>query len=219
MSELIKRFFTSIILVSLLLLSIINIYVLTAVLIIFFYQIIYEFYFLLKKNIKYNEKSKLYLLITLAVIYIGYFNIKIFIIFLNNNSSELLLLYFIIITCIFTDIGGYIFGKIFKGKKLTKISPNKTYSGLIGSFILSLIFTIIFFKNYLDIEMIILMSFVISSVSQIGDIFISYLKRKARVKDTGKILPGHGGILDRLDGLIFALPFGFFIFKILWIKK
>ena len=215
MSELIKRFFTSIILILLLLLSIINIYVLTIVLIIFFYQIIYEFYFLIKKNIKYNEKLKLYLLIILTVIYIGFFNIKIFIIFLNNNSSELLLLYFIITTCIFTDIGGYIFGKIFKGKKLTKISPNKTYSGLIGSFILSLIFTIIFFKNYFDIETIILMSFVISSVSQIGDIFISYLKRKAKIKDTGKILPGHGGILDRLDGLIFALPFGFFIFKIL----
>ena len=215
MSELTKRFFTSIILISLLLLSIINIYVLTTVLVIIFYQIIYEFYFLLKKNIKYNEKLKLYLLIILTIIYIGYFNIKIFIIFSNNNSSELLLLYFIIITCIFTDIGGYIFGKIFKGKKLTKISPNKTYSGLIGSFILSLIFTIIFFKNYFDIEMIILMSFVISSVSQTGDIFISYLKRKAKIKDTGKILPGHGGILDRLDGLIFALPFGFFIFKIL----
>ena len=215
MSELNKRFFTSIILVSLLFLSIINIYVLTTVLIIFFYQIIYEFYFLLKKNIKYNEKLKLYLLIMLLVIYVGYFNIKIFIIFLNDNSSELILLYFIITTCIFTDIGGYIFGKVFKGKKLTKISPNKTYSGLIGSFILSLIFTIIFFKNYLEIDMIILMSFVISSVSQIGDIFISYLKRKARVKDTGKILPGHGGILDRLDGLIFALPFGFFIFKII----
>ena len=215
MSELIKRFFTSIILISLLLLSIINIYVLTTVLIILFYQIIYEFYFLLKKNTKYNEKFKLYLLSILIVIYIGYFNIKIFIIFLNNNSSELLLLYFIITTCIFTDIGGYIFGKIFKGKKLTKISPNKTYSGLIGSFILSLIFTIIFFKNYFNIEMVILMSFVISGVSQIGDIFISYLKRKARVKDTGIILPGHGGILDRLDGLIFALPFGFFIFKIL----
>ena len=215
MSELIKRFFTSIILILLLLLSIINIYVLTIVLIIFFYQIIYEFYFLIKKNIKYNEKFKLYLLIILTVIYIGFFNIKIFIIFLNNNSSELLLLYFIITTCIFTDIGGYIFGKIFKGKKLTKISPNKTYSGLIGSFILSLVFTIIFFKNYFDIEIIILMSFVISSVSQIGDIFISYLKRKAKIKDTGKILPGHGGILDRIDGLIFALPFGFFIFKIL----
>ena len=215
MSELIKRFFTSIILISLLLLSIINIYVLSTVLVILFYQIIYEFYFLLKKNIKYNEKFKLYLLIMLIVIYIGYFNIKIFITFLNNDSSELLLLYFIITTCIFTDIGGYIFGKIFKGKKLTKISPKKTYSGLIGSFILSLIFTIIFFKNYFDIEIIIFMSFVISSVSQTGDIFISYLKRKAKIKDTGKILPGHGGILDRLDGLIFALPFGFFIFKIL----
>ncbi len=215
MSELIKRFFTSIILISLLLLSITNIYVLTTVLVIIFYQIIYEFYFLLKKNTKYNEKLKLYLLIILTIIYIGFFNIKIFIIFLNNISSELLLLYFIITTCIFTDIGGYIFGKTFKGKKLTKISPNKTYSGLIGSFILSLIFTIIFFKNYFDIEIIILMSFVISSVSQTGDIFISYLKRKAKIKDTGKILPGHGGILDRLDGLIFALPFGFFIFKIL----
>ena len=215
MSELIKRFFTSIILISLLLLSIINIYVLSTVLVILFYQIIYEFYFLLKKNIKYNEKFKLYLLIMLIVLYIGYFNIKIFITFLNNDSSELLLLYFIITTCIFTDIGGYIFGKIFKGKKLTKISPKKTYSGLIGSFILSLIFTIIFFKNYFDIEIIIFMSFVISSVSQTGDIFISYLKRKAKIKDTGKILPGHGGILDRLDGLIFALPFGFFIFKIL----
>ena len=215
MSELIKRFFTSIILISLLLLSIINIYVLSTVLVILFYQIIYEFYFLLKKNIKYNEKFKLYLLIMLIVIYIGYFNIKIFITFLNNDSSELLLLYFIITTCIFTDIGGYIFGKIFKGRKLTKISPNKTFSGLIGSFILSLLFTIIFFKNYLAIEMIILMSFVISSVSQIGDIFISYLKRKARIKDTGKILPGHGGILDRLDGIIFALPFGLLIFKIL----
>mgnify|MGYP001388646942 CR=1 FL=1 len=215
MSELIKRLFTSIILITLLLLSILNIYALTTLLIICFYQIIYEFYFLLKKNIKYNEKFKLYLLILLTVIYIGYFNIKIFITFLNNDSSELLLLYFIITTCIFTDIGGYIFGKIFKGRKLTKISPNKTFSGLIGSFILSLLFTIIFFKNYLAIEMIILMSFVISSVSQIGDIFISYLKRKARIKDTGKILPGHGGILDRLDGIIFALPFGLLIFKIL----
>lgn len=219
MSELIKRFFTSIILISLLFLSIVNIYVLTTLLIIIFYQIIYEFYFLLKKNIKFDEKFKLYLLIVLTLIYIGYFNIKIFIIFLNNNSSELLLLYFIITTCIFSDIGGYVFGKIFRGKKLTKISPNKTYSGLIGSFILSLIFTIIFFKNYLDLEKIILMTFVISSVSQIGDIFISYIKRKAKVKNTGNILPGHGGILDRLDGLIFALPFGFFLFKIIWIKK
>ena len=215
MSELIKRLFTSIVLISLLFLSIINIYVLAIFLIICFFQIIYECYFLLKRNFKNNKKFKLYLLTLLSIIYIAYFNIQIFVTFLNNNSSELILLYFIITTCVFTDIGGYIFGKIFKGKKLTKISPNKTYSGLIGSFILSLIFTIIFFINYLDIEKIILMSLIISSVSQLGDIFISYIKRNAKVKDTGDILPGHGGILDRFDGLIFALPFGFFIFKII----
>ena len=215
MSELIKRFFTSIILVSLLLLSIINIYVLTAVLIIFFYQIIYEFYFLLKKNIKYNEKSKLYLLITLAVIYIGYFNIKIFIIFLNNNSSELLLLYFIIITCIFTDIGGYIFGKIFKGKKLTKISPNKTYSGMYGSFILSIFITLIIFFKFMTIEKLIFIAIIFSAISQLGDLIISYLKRRAKLKDTGNLLPGHGGLLDRFDGLIFTIPIGLIFFKIL----
>tara|TARA_B100000161_G_scaffold263196_1_gene234173 strand:+ start:288 stop:935 length:648 start_codon:yes stop_codon:yes gene_type:complete len=215
MSELIKRLFTSIVLISLLFLSIINIYVLAIFLIICFFQIIYECYFLLKRNLKKNKKFKLYLLTLLSIIYIAYFNIQIFVTFLNNNSSELILLYFILTTCVFTDIGGYIFGKIFRGKKLTKISPNKTYSGLIGSFILSLIFTIIFFINYLDIEKIILMSLIISSVSQLGDIFISYIKRNAKVKDTGDILPGHGGILDRFDGLIFALPFGFFIFKII----
>lgn len=215
MLELTKRFLTSIILISLLLISINNTYILCSVLIICFYLIIDEFHFLLKRNLKKEEKSKLYLLILLLIIYIGYFNIKIFITFLNNNFSELLLLYLIITTCIFTDIGGYIFGKTFRGKKLTKISPNKTYSGLIGSFILSIIVTIIFFKEYADLERIILISFIISIISQIGDLFISYLKRKAKVKDTGKILPGHGGILDRLDGLIFALPLGFLIFKIL----
>ena len=181
MSELIKRLFTSIVLISLLFLSIINIYVLAIFLIICFFQIIYECFFLLKRNFKNNKKFKLYLLTLLSIIYIAYFNIQIFVTFLNNNSSELILLYFIITTCVFTDIGGYIFGKIFRGKKLTKISPNKTYSGLIGSFILSLIFTIIFFINYLDIEKIILMSLIISSVSQLGDIFISYFKQSSNI--------------------------------------
>ena len=218
MLELIKRFLTSIILISLLLISLKNIYILCIVLIICFYLIIDEFHFLLRRNLKKDEKSKLYLSILLLIIYVAYFNIKIFNTILNNNSSELLLLYFIIITCISTDIGGYIFGKIFRGKKLTKISPNKTYSGLLGSFILSISVTIIFFKEYADLERIILISFIISTISQIGDLYISYLKRKAKVKDTGKILPGHGGILDRLDGVIFALPLGFFIFKVLWVK-
>ncbi|OCW77766.1 hypothetical protein AKH19_02270 [Pelagibacteraceae bacterium GOM-A1] len=215
MLELTKRLVTSIILISLLLISINNSFILCIALIICFYLIIDEFYSLLRKNLKKDAKSKLYLLILLLIIYIAYFNIKIFVTILNNNTSELFLLYFIIVTCISTDIGGYIFGKIFRGKKLTKISPNKTYSGLLGSFILSIIVTIILFKEYADLERIILLSFIISIISQIGDLYISFLKRKAKVKDTGKILPGHGGILDRLDGVIFALPLGFFIFKVL----
>ena len=122
---------------------------------------------------------------------------------------------FLIIVCIFTDIGGYLFGKILKGPKLTKISPNKTYSGVVGSFFISLITGFIYIK-YLgqkskillnnDPEFVVLLIFFISLISQLGDLIISYFKRQAKLKDTGKILPGHGGFLDRLDGIIFVLP-------------
>ena len=122
---------------------------------------------------------------------------------------------FLIIVCIFTDIGGYIFGKIFKGPRLTKISPKKTYSGVIGSFLMALLFGLIYIK-YLgkksrilletDPIFIVLLILFISLVSQIGDLIISYFKRKAKLKDTGKILPGHGGFLDRIDGIIFVMP-------------
>ena len=122
---------------------------------------------------------------------------------------------FLIIVCIFTDIGGYLFGKIFKGPKLTKISPNKTYSGVVGSFFISLIIGFIYIK-YLgqkskillnnDPEFVVLLILFISLISQIGDLIISYFKRQAKLKDTGKILPGHGGFLDRLDGIIFVIP-------------
>ena len=122
---------------------------------------------------------------------------------------------FLIIICIFTDTGGYIFGKIFKGPRLTKISPKKTYSGVVGSFLISLLFGLIYIK-YLgqkgkilletDSIFIILLILFISLVSQIGDLIISYFKRKAKLKDTGKILPGHGGFLDRIDGIIFVMP-------------
>ena len=117
---------------------------------------------------------------------------------------------FVIIICILTDIGGFIFGKIFKGKKLTKISPNKTYAGAIGSLFLTLVFSIIysFSLSLTDLKVIIFISILISLISQIGDLFISYLKRKAKLKDTGDILPGHGGILDRIDGILFAVPSG-----------
>ena len=118
----------------------------------------------------------------------------------------------IILICIFTDIGGYVFGNIFKGPKLTKISPSKTYSGVIGSFLFSLIIGIIFVKylenNLLDNDLtkIIISILMISLISQLGDLIISFFKRKAKLKDTGKILPGHGGLLDRIDGIIFVMP-------------
>ena len=121
--------------------------------------------------------------------------------------------------CIFSDIGGYVVGKTIGGKKLIKISPNKTISGTIGSFLFSLIPIGVFFiiYNYTNNNLfnlseplieIIFFSLAISLICQLGDLLISYFKRKAKVKDTGTILPGHGGLLDRIDGIIFGIPFG-----------
>ena len=124
---------------------------------------------------------------------------------------------FVLSICILTDIGGYVFGKLFKGPKLTKISPNKTYSGMIGGYLLSLIF-LSYFMNFInhtvDIKWFIV-TIIISTVSQIGDIIISYFKRLSKVKDTGKIIPGHGGLLDRIDGMIFAFPMTYLVLQIL----
>ena len=116
--------------------------------------------------------------------------------------------FFVLLVCVSTDIGGYVFGKLFKGPKLTKISPNKTYSGMIGGYLLSLIFLSIFMSwiNITANEEWFIVTILISSVSQIGDIIISYFKRLSKVKDTGKIIPGHGGLLDRIDGMVFAFP-------------
>ena len=118
-------------------------------------------------------------------------------------------------------MGGYIFGKLFKGPKLTKISPKKTYSGMVGGFIFPLLFSLIYlkfsnkfdFKLGIDVNLYLINVFLISGISQIGDITISYFKRLSNVKDTGKIIPGHGGILDRTDGMIFAFPFAFILLK------
>jgi len=139
-----------------------------------------------------------------------------------------------LVVCIFTDLGGYIFGKIFKGPKLTKISPKKTYAGLIGSFILSIIAALIYIKfalgqvAYLEIHLLLIENdlenlnlyfliiiLFISLISQIGDLIISYFKRSAKIKDTGNLLPGHGGLLDRVDGIIFAIPASYILFNYL----
>jgi len=142
--------------------------------------------------------------------------------FKYSQDFDFFLLIFII--CILTDVGGYFFGKLFKGPKLTKISPNKTISGMFGSFFLSILISILLIRlNFFNFDSIqINFSFIfyilcISGVSQLGDIFISYFKRMSNLKDTGKIIPGHGGLLDRIDGMIFAFPFSLLFLNILHI--
>jgi phosphatidate cytidylyltransferase len=139
----------------------------------------------------------------------------------NDFFGDYLYLLLITLICVSTDIGGYIFGKLFKGPKLTKISPKKTYSGMIGGYLLSIIIlnlslnsSYIFLKPLelsLDIFLFILL---VSTVSQFGDILVSYFKRISKIKDTGKIIPGHGGLLDRVDGMIFAFPFAYIFLKL-----
>ena len=127
----------------------------------------------------------------------------------------------ILMICIFSDVGGYIFGKTFGGKKLTKISPKKTISGSIGSFILSYVIFFLMYFYFVDLlyvkikyGILFFIPFFVSTICQLGDLFISYFKRKAKVKNTGNLIPGHGGILDRVDGIIFALPIGFIVISL-----
>tara|TARA_Y100000816_G_scaffold121086_1_gene85047 strand:+ start:216 stop:869 length:654 start_codon:yes stop_codon:yes gene_type:complete len=135
-------------------------------------------------------------------------------------NDEYIYFILVLLICIFTDIGGYIIGKIFKGPKLTKISPNKTYSGMIGGYFLSTTILILFIFDYVSqsfasLDLMINEFFfiiIISTVSQTGDIIISYFKRLSQIKDTGNIIPGHGGLLDRIDGMIFAFPAFYIIY-------
>ena len=128
-------------------------------------------------------------------------------------SIELIDVFYVIIICSSTDIGGYAFGKIFKGPKLTKISPKKTYAGMFGGYFLSLISlsVIISFIDYDTTVVLFLLTILISTVSQLGDIIISYFKRLSKIKNTGKLIPGHGGLLDRIDGMVFAFPIYYLI--------
>ena len=144
--------------------------------------------------------------------------------YLSENSIRLNLLIWVIILVICSDVGGYVFGKIFKWKKLTSISPKKTLSGVFGSFIFSLfslfITNAIVIKNGINSSLNFLepkfffLAIILSLVAQAGDLTISYFKRIEKVKDAGKILPGHGGILDRIDGLMFVLIFTFILIQI-----
>ena len=217
MSELIKRIFTSIILLSIIAISFAEIKILYFLTIFINFFVLDEIFKIIKKIFKTNKIQQL-LSFIFSIGYMFLFSL-IIILFLNQsieiNKVKVLFLLFI---CISTDIGGYVFGKIIGGKKLTKISPNKTYSGLVGSFILPFIIGYIFYYSQdnlksIDINILFLI-FMVSFISQIGDLFISFLKRRAKIKDTGSFLPGHGGILDRIDGILFALPLGIIFFLI-----
>jgi phosphatidate cytidylyltransferase len=214
-----KRIITSIFLISLLALMFFYSYIMIVSVIIISIITWIEFYALISKIFKKNTtKHKIYKFFckALSLFYLSTLVYLIFIIESDHLNLKIYLLYSVLVA-IMSDIGGLIFGKIFKGKKLTKISPNKTISGSIGSLIFSMmlfpfIYNTIFNVNLPSIFIIII---VVSISSQFGDLFISFLKRKARVKDTSDILPGHGGILDRIDGIIFAIPVGMFLFIII----
>ena len=199
MSDIFKRILSSIILVPLTLFFIFagSFYFIFFTIICF----LITFYEWNKMNKKFNYKliGFIFLLFSFYTFY--------------ENFSNIDLGLFVLSVCISTDIGGYLFGNIFKGPKLTKISPNKTYSGMIGGYFLSLIFLSFFFNwdnNQVTIYWFIA-TILLSTISQIGDIIISYFKRLSKIKNTGKIIPGHGGLLDRIDGMIFAFTIFYFI--------
>ncbi len=209
-NEITKRIISSLLLVPSVFYCIIQgSYFFNSLIFIFFLITVYEWSSMVKK-----KKSKL-----VGLIFIGFSYITIF--FLRNNFGEDSVYIFLMITliCISSDLGGYIFGKLLKGPKLTRISPNKTYSGFFGAIILSFTVSIIFtntfnIRNYdtstNDVQFLIII-ILISVISQFGDLTVSYFKRLYNKKDTGKIIPGHGGILDRTDGMIFAFPFTYIL--------
>lgn len=215
MSEISKRIFTSIFLLILLILALNFNLILYLSLLIIYNQIFYEFNIILSRifNAKFNLIRFIY--IFFANFYILFFLIIIFL-YLNEDYNLNQIDFIIVVCiCISTDVGGYIFGKTFKGKKLTKISPKKTYSGMIGSFITSILVTFLLFTQFYSSTELLLITILLSSISQLGDLSISFIKRKSKLKNTGSILPGHGGLLDRLDGFIFAIPLSILIFKII----
>lgn len=206
MSKFFKRIITSILLLLILYISMLNQLIFFFLLTTISFFVIAEMFSLIK-NIFNENKYNIFFFNLIVISYLIFFFSQIYIFAIFDYNNKLYFTFFLAI-CIATDIGGYVFGNLFKGKKLTKISPNKTYSGLIGSYTLSSFVFLYFYYQFQFSYSFLIFTFLISSISQIGDLSISYLKRKANVKDTGNFLPGHGGILDRVDGVIFAVPFG-----------
>jgi len=205
-----KRIITSLVLISILFSMFISSMMMIIAVIIISSLSFYEFnrlFFNIFKNIFLRLLSSgLILLYLLSFVFIIFYIESVNSL---NQNYKLFFLYSVIIS-IASDLGGYFFGKLLKGKKLTKISPNKTISGVIGALIFSILIIPIFYTdlNFKSSNLLFVTTILISLVSQLGDLFISFLKRLAKVKDTGNILPGHGGILDRVDGILFTAPVG-----------
>ena len=217
-SELKKRIFTSIILIFLLTLMYLYSFIMITALIVIATIIWIEFYALISKIIKKNKFKDKFLRFFYKAISLLYLSLTVYLIFTIESfypNQKIYLLYAILVA-ILSDIGGLIIGKTFKGKKLTKISPNKTISGSVGSFVFSIILIPFFYEDLIEFNflIIIIITLIISFIAQTGDLFISYMKRKAKVKDTSDMLPGHGGFLDRVDGIIFAIPIGMILFNL-----
>ena len=156
-------------------------------------------------------KNKFYSFVSNLFFVIYIFIFCLFFFYFSNFFHLKVMLFSLLLCCVASDVGGFVFGKTFKGPKITKISPNKTYTGSLGSVIFSMIVfsgSIFFFTNNFN-YMILIIAIITSIACQFGDLFFSFLKRKAKIKDTGNFLPGHGGILDRLDGIFLGIPIGF----------
>ena len=215
--ELKKRIVTSILLLFLLYLMINYSYILIISLIIISVVTWIEFNSLIYKVFKKKNLIIKFLFKLLSLIYLSSLVFLILYIETEQTHLKICLIYSILVSIV-TDIGGLLIGRTIKGKKLTKISPKKTISGSIGSFLFSLVLVPIFYNELLEYNLLylIIITLLISLTSQVGDILISYLKRRAKVKDTSDILPGHGGFLDRIDGIIFAVPVGFLLSKLMF---
>tara|TARA_B100000427_G_C15385383_1_gene540816 strand:+ start:225 stop:893 length:669 start_codon:yes stop_codon:yes gene_type:complete len=213
-----KRIFTGLFLICLLILAFLYKYILIFTLIIISVSALIEINIMISKMI---IKNNLLILLFRAssLLYICLFSLLIYEGISQSEPNYKLNMIYLFSVCISSDIGGFTIGKTFKGKKLTEISPNKTISGSLGSFIFSLILVPIFYQlfseNFQNIYDLIILSVIVSLFSQLGDLFISYLKRKAKIKDTGNILPGHGGILDRIDGILLGVPIGIILWEFL----
>ena len=209
-----KRFVTSIFLIILIILISLNNFILVYSLITLGVMSIIEFTNLSKNYFKNKYYS---LFVNLCFIFYVFFFCFLFLFFSNFYQLKIFL-FIIILVCAASDIGGFVFGKMIKAPKLNKISPNKTISGSIGSIILSglvMLFLIYFFTKNINYSFIIV-AIITSIFCQIGDLFFSFLKRKAKLKDTGNFFPGHGGVLDRLDSILVGVPIGFISLVILF---